>query len=55
MQGLFMVGLAPGQDFPTDEAVKLGYPTHRSGEFWEVSLVDGQNIDPIVDLLRRTA
>ena len=53
MQGLFLVGLAPGQEFPTEEVVKIGYPTNRSGELWEVSLVDGQTIDPVVDLLRR--
>jgi ABC-2 type transport system ATP-binding protein len=52
-RGLFLVGLAPGQQFPREEAIHLGYKVHRDGEFWEVVLQDDQTIDPVVDLIRR--
>src|SRR5262245_21112809 len=52
MRGLFLVGLAPGQVFPRDEVVGLGYQVRVGGEFNEVTLADGQTIDPVVDLLR---
>jgi ABC-2 type transport system ATP-binding protein len=51
-RGFFMVGLAPGQAFPQDEVQKHGYTVNRAGELWEVGLLDGQTIDPVVDLLR---
>jgi ABC-2 type transport system ATP-binding protein len=51
-RGLFLVGLAPGQVFPTDEVAKQGFQVAPRGEFWEVGLKDGQSIDPVVDLLR---
>jgi ABC-2 type transport system ATP-binding protein len=50
--GLFLVGLAAGQQFPQDEVQRLGYQSRPSGELWEVALSDGQSIDPVVDLLR---
>ncbi len=51
-RNLFVLGLAPGQAFPQDEAAKRGYAVSPSGEHWEVTLADGQSIDLIVDLLR---
>jgi ABC-2 type transport system ATP-binding protein len=51
-RGLFVVGLAPGQEFPREEVQKQGYSVSRAGELWEVGLSDGQAIDPVVDLLR---
>ena len=51
-RGLFVVGLAIGQAFPQEDVQKLGYTVNRSGLLWEVSLTDGQDIDPVVDLLR---
>ncbi len=51
-RGLFVLGLAPGQEFPRDEVTKHGYDVSREGEFWEVGLSDGQSIDPVIDLLR---
>jgi ABC-2 type transport system ATP-binding protein len=50
-KGLFAIGLAPGQDFPRDDVLKLGFDVLRSGEYWEVGLRDGQTIDPVVELL----
>src|SRR4051794_27754368 len=51
-QDLFVVGLAPGQEFPADEVRRRGYRVSRAGPLWEVELTDGQTIDPVVDLLR---
>src|SRR5262249_17871390 len=51
-QGRYLIGLAPGQDFPREEIAKSGYPVLPMGEFWEVQIADSQSIDPIVDLLR---
>jgi ABC-2 type transport system ATP-binding protein len=52
VQNLFIVGLAPGQAFPREEIQKQGYTVSPSGEMWEIGLRDGQNIDPVIDLLR---
>src|SRR5438270_3360071 len=52
LRGLFLVGLAPGQAFPREEVEKHGYQVTPRGDLWEVALVDGQTIDPVVDLLR---
>jgi ABC-2 type transport system ATP-binding protein len=51
-RGLFLVGLAPGQSFPTDDVAKQGYFAAPRGDLWEIGLKDGQSIDPLVDLLR---
>lgn len=50
-RGLYLVGVAPGQDFPKAEVSALGYDVSRDGDHWEVGLKDGQTIDPIVALL----
>jgi ABC-2 type transport system ATP-binding protein len=50
--GLFVVGLAPGQELPQADLKTQGYKVTPSGEFWEVRLTEGQSIDPLVDLLR---
>jgi ABC-2 type transport system ATP-binding protein len=51
-RGFYLIGLAPKQEFPRDEAAKLGYQVTRDGEYWEVALQDNQTIDPLVDLIR---
>jgi ABC-2 type transport system ATP-binding protein len=51
-QGLFVIGLEPGQAFPSEEIARQGFPVHPNGEFWEVGLTDGRTIDPVVDFLR---
>jgi ABC-2 type transport system ATP-binding protein len=51
-QGVFVLGLAPGQTLPQVELQKQGYQVVASGEFWEVGLADNQSIDPVVDFLR---
>jgi ABC-2 type transport system ATP-binding protein len=52
MQGLFLVGLAPGQTLPSDELKQKGYSVTARGDVWEVALAESQSIDPVVDLLR---
>jgi ABC-2 type transport system ATP-binding protein len=49
--GLFTIGLAPGQEFPAEEVKKLGYNVRRAGPFWEITLAEGQSIDPVIGLL----
>jgi ABC-2 type transport system ATP-binding protein len=51
-RGFFVVGLAPGQEFPREEVENHGYHVTPAGTLWEVALTDGQTIDPVVDLLR---
>ncbi len=51
-KGLFIIGLAANQEFPLQEVEKHGYQASRTGDFWEIGLSDGQDIDPVVDLLR---
>lgn len=50
-RGLFVVGLAAGQEVPDAELQRLGFAVERHGDFWEVQLADGQSIDPVVDCL----
>jgi ABC-2 type transport system ATP-binding protein len=51
-KGRFLIGLAPGQVFPMAEVRKLGYDVDPLEDRWEVHLVDGQSIDPVVDYVR---
>jgi ABC-2 type transport system ATP-binding protein len=51
-QGVFVIGLAPGQTLPVAELEHLGYQTAAHGERWELYLSDSQSIDPVIDLLR---
>jgi ABC-2 type transport system ATP-binding protein len=51
-KGTFVVGLADGQGFPQEEAARSGFQALPRGNLWEIGLVEGQSIDPLVDLLR---
>jgi ABC-2 type transport system ATP-binding protein len=51
-RGMFRLGLAAGQVFPCQEIKSKGYSAVERDGFLEVQLVDGQSIDPVVDLLR---
>jgi ABC-2 type transport system ATP-binding protein len=51
-RGLFLVGLAPGQELPKEELAQAGYQVVSRDDMWEIALTDGQSIDPVVDLLR---
>lgn len=50
-RGSYSIGLAPGQELPVEEVRGLGYHARREGDRWEVTLRDGQDIDPVVGLL----
>jgi ABC-2 type transport system ATP-binding protein len=50
--GQFSIGLAPGEELPRLDLVELGYQVVREGERWEVSISDGQTIDPVITLLQ---
>lgn len=54
-QGRFLIGLAPGQQFPIAAAGQIGYTVVPLGDRWEVQLNDGQTIDPVVDLIRNSS
>jgi ABC-2 type transport system ATP-binding protein len=51
-RNLYVIGLADAQPLPADELRAAGYEVRPAGAFWEVTLRDGQSIDPVVDLLR---
>jgi ABC-2 type transport system ATP-binding protein len=51
-KGHFHIGLASGQIFPVAEVKNLGYDIAPLGDRWEVQLLEGQSIDPVIDLLR---
>lgn len=51
-KGQFLVGLAPGQVLPVADLRNLGYDVVPLGDRWEVLLLEGQSIDPVIDLLR---
>ena len=47
----FVIGLAPGQLFPNDEVLKLGYSVETVGTQVEVVLPEGKSIDPVLAML----
>ena len=55
VQGFFLIGLAPGETFPAEEVNRLGYQGRPIGANFEVALIDGQTIDPVVGLLHDAA
>lgn len=50
-KGRFLIGLAPGQTFPMQDVRNLGYTVEPLGDRWEVQLLDGQSIDPVLSHL----
>jgi ABC-2 type transport system ATP-binding protein len=48
-EGLYVIGLAPGQEFPREEVTRLGFEVTRNGEFWEVALKKGQGSEAVVE------
>jgi ABC-2 type transport system ATP-binding protein len=51
-RGLFQIGVAAGDPFPAAELRARGYEVRPHEGLWEVTLRDGQGIDPVLDLLR---
>jgi ABC-2 type transport system ATP-binding protein len=50
--GRFSLGLAPGEELPRQDLANLGYRILREGERWEVTVPDGQTIDPVIALVQ---
>jgi ABC-2 type transport system ATP-binding protein len=51
-EGRFVVGLAPGQEFPTEAVAHLGYQVHKAGDHHEVVTGQGdKGIDDVLALL----
>jgi len=51
-KGLYRIGLAPGNTFPLEEVSRRGYKVAPvTDNTWEVTLAEGQAIDPVVKLL----
>ena len=50
-KGLFEFKLLAGQNFPDNEVRALGYDVSFVGDIWEVSLKEGQSVDPILGLI----
>jgi ABC-2 type transport system ATP-binding protein len=48
----YVLGLADGQELPAAVLREAGYDVRPAGPHWELTLRDGQSIDPVVDLLR---
>jgi ABC-2 type transport system ATP-binding protein len=49
--GLYEIGLADGELLPVGLINNLGHQVGRAGDRWEVTLLDGQTIDPVVQLI----
>jgi ABC-2 type transport system ATP-binding protein len=50
-KGLFELRLAPGQAFPAEQLRQAGFAVKQAGEVWEISLKEGQSIDPVLKLV----
>ncbi len=53
-KGHYEIALAPGQAFPTDPIIKLGYtvsPVVDKPHLFDVTMMEGQDIDPVVKFL----
>lgn len=51
-RGIYLIGLAPGQTLPRTELHALGYEAVPRGDLWEIQMIEGQTIDPVIDFLR---
>jgi len=53
-KGRYEIALAPGQQFPTDAVIKLGFtvnPIADKPDMFDVTMMEGSNIDPVVKLI----
>jgi ABC-2 type transport system ATP-binding protein len=51
-QGVFVLGIVDRRQFPEDEIRQKGYAIRPVGDRFEISLNEGQSIDPVLTLLR---
>ena len=51
--GTFVLGLAPGHEFPAEELAQRGFKAFKSKEgLWDLTVGGEQSIDAVVDLIR---
>ncbi|HEX3150000.1 MAG TPA: ABC transporter ATP-binding protein [Gemmataceae bacterium] len=50
-RGVFVLGV-DSDDFPDREVQRMGYNIRSAGDRWEITLADGQAIDPVLQLVR---
>src|SRR6185369_8222260 len=50
-RGVFVLGVEGGA-FPEGEVREKGYAVRPVGPRWEITLADGQSIDPVLQLVR---
>jgi ABC-2 type transport system ATP-binding protein len=51
-RGVFVIGVSRPEEFPEAEIRQMGYNLRAFRDRWEVTLADGQSIDPVLDLIR---
>jgi ABC-2 type transport system ATP-binding protein len=51
-RGVFVLGVSDPDAFPEAELRRMGYALRAVRDRWEVTLADGQSIDPALDLIR---
>jgi ABC-2 type transport system ATP-binding protein len=51
-QGVFVLGVSDHSAFPDAELQRMGYNVRAVRDRWEITLADGQSIDPALDLIR---
>jgi len=51
-KGQFLIGLAEGELFPAEDLRRRGYLAEPGDGRWLISLGEGQEIDPVLELLR---
>jgi ABC-2 type transport system ATP-binding protein len=51
-EGRYTVGLAPGEELPRQELMRLGYGILDMQAYWEIAVPSGQTIDPVIALLQ---
>jgi ABC-2 type transport system ATP-binding protein len=49
--GRYVIGLAPGQEFPAEELARLGFAAVRHGDLWEVAVSAPEDIDKVLPVL----
>jgi ABC-2 type transport system ATP-binding protein len=51
-RGVFILGVEERHEFPEAELRQKGYALRAMHDRWEITLADGQSIDPVLQLLR---
>jgi ABC-2 type transport system ATP-binding protein len=51
-RGVFVLGVEERRDFPDEEIRQKGYKLRAVHDRWEITLADGQSIDPVLQLIR---